>query len=445
MRKKVVILGAGISGLSLGWFLLKKFGDQLDLQILEAANRTGGWIETVYENDFLFELGPRSCRTNGTGVETLKLVEELNLQNEVVVADPAAHRRFLYIDQKLEALPQSMTSFFKSPLLWPICKAVVQDLIASRGQGVDESVEEFAKRRFGSQAAELFLDPMTSGIYAGDISRLSIGSCYSILKQCERERRSVILGLLCRPKKLKKLYSPFIQNMLKHSLFSFRQGMETLTKSLTERLKDKIVLGRKVQSIDEFQGVDLIISTLPATALANFYEGSPLSTFLKAGESTSVAVVNFGFKQNLLKDKGFGYLIPRSQGEVALGVVWDSCIFQEQNRNVNETRLTVMIGGAHMRNFHELKEEFFIEAAKKTLAKHLDIHQKPDALHVKICKEAIPQYFVGHQERLEKIEANLPKNLKILGSSYYGVSLNDCIAQAKELSESVFSLSETKF
>lgn len=434
MPKKIVILGAGISGLSLAWFLSEKLGHQVDLQILEAANRTGGWIQTIYEKGFLFELGPRSCRTTGSGIETLKLVEALGLQDEVVVADATAHKRFLYVDQKLEVLPYNVASFFKSPLFLPICKAIFQDLIASKGKKTDESIYEFTKRRFGNRAAELFLDPMTSGIYAGDIHRLSVKSCYAILKECEDRARSVILGLLFRSKKVREGDSPFIQKMVKHSLFSFREGMETLTKRLAERLKERIVLGQKIRSIRELEGVDHIISTLPMTALANICESSPLSDLLKEGEATSVAVVNFGFKCNLLKDKGFGYLIPRSEGEIALGVVWDSCIFREQNRYPNETRLTVILGGAHMKNFHEHSPQHFIDLAKKTLAKHLQIDQEPDALHVKICKEAIPQYFVGHKERLNRIEAYLPKNLKILGSSYYGVSVNDCIAQAARFS-----------
>jgi len=434
MSKKIVILGAGISGLSLAWFLSEKFGHQVDLQILEAANRTGGWIQTIYEKEFLFELGPRSCRTTGSGIETLRLVEALGLQDEVVVPDVAAHKRFLYVNQRLEVLPYNVASFFRSPFFWPICKAILRDLIVRKGENSDESIYDFTRRRFGQQAAELFLDPMTSGIYAGDIRRLSIGSCYSILKECEQKRRSVILGLLAHPRTPKKECSAFVEATLKHHLFSFRKGMETLTRALSERLEGKIVLNREVKSLQELQDSDQIISTLPGSALANLCEKGPLRTLLEEEQKVSVAVVSFGFRCNLLKNKGFGYLVPRSENEVVLGVVWDSSVFPTQNASSDETRLTVMIGGAHMKHFHELTDEYFVQVAKKALAKHLNIYQAPDALHVKISRHAIPQYEVGHKQRVDKINAHLPKNLKLLGASYYGVSVNDCIAQAARFS-----------
>lgn len=435
MSKKVVILGAGISGLSLGWFLSEKFGCELDVQILEASSRTGGWIQSVCEKGFQFELGPRSCRAAGTGIETLKLIEALGLQGEVIGADPAAYKRFLYVNRKLEAFPHSVSSFFFSPFFWPICKAVVYDLIACKGESADESVYEFTKRRFGQEAAELFLDPMTSGIYAGDIRGLSIRSCYPILKECEQRRRSVILGLLSRSRTAKTGYSAFIETIVRQRLFSFRGGMETLTKALSERLKGKIVLDREVRSLRELEQADQIISTVPGAALAKLCEKGSLKTELEKEKAASVAVVNFGFKHNLLKDRGFGYLIPRIENEKILGVVWDSCAFPLQNTHLQETRLTVMIGGTHMDNFHELKEDYLIDVAKNALAKHLGIYREPDALHLKIANHAIPQYEVGHKERVDKIKRHLPENLRILGSSYYGVAVNDCIAQAAHFAE----------
>src|ERR1700733_4667132 len=119
--KRYIILGAGISGLSLAWFLKRRFENRANIIILEKEDRAGGWIQTVQQDGFVFEQGPRGCRPKGiTGTETLRLIEELGLQKEVVFANPAAHLRYLLIRKKLRALPLGVFSFLTFPLPWKI-------------------------------------------------------------------------------------------------------------------------------------------------------------------------------------------------------------------------------------------------------------------------------------------------------------------------------------
>ena len=143
-------------------------------------------FQTIRNHEFLFEQGPRSCRPKGNGVETLKLIEDLGLQDQVIPGDPSSSMRYLYTGGKLEALPNGLFSFFMSPLTNGVFKAIWRDLTTAPDPN-DETIYSFISRRFSPGIAERLIDPMATGIYAGDIRKLSITSCFPLLKQWEKE------------------------------------------------------------------------------------------------------------------------------------------------------------------------------------------------------------------------------------------------------------------
>jgi len=173
---------------------------------------------------------------------------------------------------------------------------------------------------------------------------------------------------------------------------------------------------------------DHIFSTLPAHALAPLVPS--LQEKLVKIPFATVAVVNLGYRCSVLDKKGFGYLIPSREKEQILGVVWDSSVFPEQNRNPHQTRLTVMIGGVRMPEVENLAEHELIDIAVEALKRHLGIAAPPDAAHVFLARSAIPQYQVGHGNLLSQIVDAAPKNFSCLGSSYRGVSVNDLIKES---------------
>src|SRR5262245_35319161 len=117
-----VIIGAGISGLSLGWFL-KQQKENIRLTLLEASDRPGGLIQTIKRDRFLFEQGPRSLSTWGAGLATLKLIEDLGMQDQVLFADPAAKIRYLFTEKQLQRLPTSFISLLSSPFFFKLLGA----------------------------------------------------------------------------------------------------------------------------------------------------------------------------------------------------------------------------------------------------------------------------------------------------------------------------------
>jgi oxygen-dependent protoporphyrinogen oxidase len=224
-KEHFVILGGGISGLALAWYLKKKYQETIHLTIIEKSSRAGGWIRSIQQQGFLFEEGPRSCRTKGAGIATLELIEELGLENEVIAASPHAKKRYLYTGKQLRCLPQGIISSLFSPLTRGILPALWKEWRKAPEKCEDESIYDFFARRFSPEIAEQFIDPMVAGIYAGDIRQLSLRSCFPQLHRWEQEYGSLTKGMFFDRSRSKEIHSPFVQAMKSAPIFSFKNGM----------------------------------------------------------------------------------------------------------------------------------------------------------------------------------------------------------------------------
>jgi oxygen-dependent protoporphyrinogen oxidase len=443
---RIVILGAGISGLSLAWFLQKKFGNSLHITLLEASHRSGGWIQTIDNDNFQFELGPHSCRIRGSCPELLELIKDLELENELVPASKEAKKRFLFLNNKLIPFPHTLFSSLFSPLMKGVPQAIFRDLFSKRGDGSDESIYSFFTRRFGTEITERFIDPIVTGIYAGDIHSLSMQSSFPKLFQYEQQHRSVILGML----KQKKAKKESLNGLGKQAIFSFRKGMQTLTDTLQQRLQSQISFNSKVEKIHFDQNsievstsdgklfqADHLFSTLPTWALVPLFaqHHKSLKDQLANIEYASLTIVHFGFNSLVLQQEGFGYLIPSNQKENILGVIWDSSVFPQHNKTPQETRLAVMIQGT-------LNKNEACKIAQGALKRHLGISHKPIECYVSTAPQAIPQYKIGHSEKIASIHRlakQVSPRLNLLGSAFNGVSIGDCIANANQTASSFYN------
>lgn len=449
---RIAILGGGISGLTTAWFLKQLLGARVQLTIIEKNQRPGGWIHTLQTQGFLFEQGPRSCRTNGTGQETLELIEALGLQTQVITPHRNAKNRYVYNGQTLQPLPKHLWEIPFHSLTRNCLKVFWRDWNMPKRQEEDESIQSFFSRRLGTAWTENLIDPFVSGIYAGDCRRLSLKSCFPLFDQWEQQQGSLLRGA-CLHRSPVTERSAFVQKMLRFPMFSFQEGMGTLPYALARELKDCLWLDQTVKSLDfDLQSVkitlnhdqclvvDHVISTLPTPALGSLLPSdSSLAKELKALRYASLTVINIGFHASILPFKGFGYLIPSKWGLPVLGCVWDSSIFPQQNVG-NQTRLTLMMGGSCHPEVEHLSENELIEQTLQILRQHLNIRLDPQVIQITKARNAIPQFEVGHslwkRDIQDKMAASFPR-LTLSGSAWTGVSINDCIAQSRCLAQQI--------
>ncbi len=415
MKKKIFILGAGISGLSLAFYLRKRFKDTLEITIFEAQNRVGGWIQTKKINDCLFECGPRSFR-----VQELPLIKELGLQDSLITANPQAKTKYIAQDGALYKTPDSIASLLTTAIGRKCLKALLSyPFRRKKKNGVDESCQSYFQSHFGKDFTDSLINPLMAGIYAAHPEELSYQASFSRLKRGKGAQ-----------------------------IYSFKEGMETLPQALNLLFQENILLQKEVVGIREHahgiellcaDGVhsgDFLFSTLSMNALgALFTKQDPLFSLLPHVPRASVASVSLGYHEDFLSYKGFGFLVPSTVEKQLLGMLFDSNVFCEQNA-AYKTRLSIMLGGTRAPELLMLNEVELIKMALSFCKKYLGQQKEADAVCVSYAKEAISNYPVGHLEKVAALENYLFKEkrrVRLLGAALYGVSVVDCIQQAEKV------------
>nr|XP_056709851.1 protoporphyrinogen oxidase [Euleptes europaea] len=466
MQRTVAVLGGGVSGLAACYYLARS-PQAPKVILLEGSSRLGGWIHsTRAEDGMIFEHGPRGIRPAGAvGKNTLLMVSELGLEADVlpVCGDhPASKNRYLYVGGSLHKLPSGIGGVLRTvpPFTRPLIWSGLKELTAPRSSETDESVHAFVRRRFGQELADIVIDCLCRGVFAGDCRALSMRSCFPALFQAERTHRSVILCMVLGGGKSLPVDFPLIRRAQKErwSQWSLRSGLEALPEALADFLKRRAVEIHRDASVKQLErtatgrwqialedGVveaDHVISALPAKALAASLPSwaEPLSRELLAIPAVSVGVVNLQYKGQMLPVTGFGHLVPSFEDSALLGIVYDSVAFPEQDGSSGPAvRLTVMLGGAwftpSLGNPDTVSDATLVSRARAAVKEHLGVSAEPSHTIVKVHKACIPQYTLGHWKRIETITAYLEEQklpLSLVGASYEGVSVNDCIFSARK-------------
>ncbi|DBA02462.1 TPA: hypothetical protein N0F65_008676 [Lagenidium giganteum] len=472
MVHDVVVLGGGISGLSLAFFLrqaARATNTPARIRVVEAAGEPGGWVRTAQRDNFLFEEGPRGFRPSRNGAEVLRLVEQLQLQKEMVAVDAAAKARFILHHGRVQKVPDSISELLQWPLTWEVAKAGLHECFTPKGSGEDESIYDFAVRRFSPVVAECLLDPMTSGIFGGDIRKLSMRSCFGLLTDMEQRSpsgsivRAILFG---RSTKAEHLLdgspkSAFVRQHENSASISFRNGMSTIVSALHQAIKDdadsalhfntravaierdsatnnlQVITHDSASGREERVDASAVYATIPSFQLVDVVRRSfpELAAALQEIHYVSMGMVHAGYHDKVLTKDGFGYLIPSREAERVAGVVFDSNAFPVQNAAASplQTRLTVMSGGAHFPDIDHLPLPELESLALDAVRRHLDIDAKPDFLRSMVLRRCIPQYHVGFHKTLDRIHSALAPGLVLGGNSYYGVGLADCVNHSKKL------------
>jgi oxygen-dependent protoporphyrinogen oxidase len=444
-KKRVIILGAGISGLSTAWYL-SRTGLPLEITILEKSSRAGGWMHTDHTTGFHFEKGPRTFKVDKSP-STMRLVAELGLQKELIWSEAKPHHRYLWHEGELHRFPTNPISFLFSPITKGFVRALLTEWKKPTKLG-DETVWEFVLRRFNYDVARLFFDPLVVGIFGGDVRKISVRACFPKLKSWEEKYGSVTKGFFAQRKEKtgKSPFSKDVEGVPLSAIFSFRLGVEQLPQTIVNQIPATICFNREVKEIsfdedrvdvktenDHFSA-DYLFCALPLTETGCLFKKHvpEFSKELSKVHSEGYAVVNFGYDGLVLPLQGFGYLTPTHAHEDILGVVFDSSVFSEHNRSQQETRITIKLQESGR------SEEKNIEAALKGIRRHLRISQMPKAVSFKHTYRAMPQYGVGHLEKMVELKNQFCKKLprcQLVGNYLEGVSVDQCISRAKKAVE----------
>jgi oxygen-dependent protoporphyrinogen oxidase len=454
---RIVIVGGGISGLSLAYFLLER-RPSLDIIVLESEKRLGGKIWTDKVGGFLCESGVPGFLDNRP--RTLELVAKLALTP--LRSNDAARKRYIFSEGKLHLLPESPVAFFSSNLLSLYGRfRILYEIFAPKGRKDDETLAEFARRRLGKEAYEKLIDPMASGIYAGDPETMSLKSCFPRIHELEQKYGSLIKAMI-KLQRERKLRTQNSELRTKDKvgpgpggvLTSFYDGMEVMINGLKDRLGERLKTGSRVVSIDKkgdsyilylsdnsILETDAVVIAAPAHAASEMMHNlnKDISLILKGIFYPAVSVACLGYKKGKIQQPdGFGFLVPKREGRKILGTLWDSNIFPNRAPE-GYVLFRSMLGGARASEIAMQEEGRLIQVVMDELKGIMDIKTQPDFVKIYRHEKGIPQYPVGHVKRLKDMDqiVNRYRWLYLTGNSYRGIGVNDCIENSYELAERI--------
>ncbi len=440
-----LVVGGGISGLVCA-YALRKAG--IDAQLVEASPSPGGVIKSITRDGYLLELGPQSFSSTPA---LRDLCEELGISNELLQAAPHAPR-YVLIDCELRPAPLSPPAFFMSSLIDGATKwALVRDILGkSIPPDADESVANFVRRKFSPQLLDRLVGPFVSGVYAGDPERLSVRSAFPQLYEAEKTAGSVVRGMLRLTKSKKGPRE-------RPTLQTFREGNETLVRALASKLGTALLAetsavrisppndGSFHVQLESEQGGEsvsartLILAT-PTDVTGKLLSGldSSFETQLSSIEYAAVAVVSLGYRKQDVGHglDGFGFLVPRSAGLRVLGSVWNSSLFPGRAPEAHAL-LTSFIGGTTDPASPKLKLEELAALVHREISSLLSIANAPIFSNVTIWPRALPQYNLGHADRLATVAKAYSRfpGLWLTGNYLRGPAIGSCVDQALAITE----------
>ncbi|MBN2525827.1 MAG: protoporphyrinogen oxidase [Deltaproteobacteria bacterium] len=448
--KQTVIIGGGVSGLSIGFALLEKGKTPDEVVVLEKSNVAGGNVRTDSIDGYTIEQGPNGFLDNSP--PTLQLVDKLGI-DYILQSNANAARRFIWRDEKLREIKPNPLAFMTSGVL-PLFGAlrVALEPFQKKAGSDSESVFDFAARRIGKSAAKNLVGAMVQGVFAGDAHKIELKSAFPKMYAMEQQYGSLVKAMFAKKRARKQHGGPAGPS---GKLTSFDDGMQTLPGALAGRLGDMVQLNREAVSVvkkddrfivtladGEVMETQTVVCAQPAWSAANQLAGlSPsLSQELAAIHYPSVLVVATGFSADDLPrvPNGFGYLVPRGEGVRSLGCLWTSSVWKYRAPE-GKVLLRSMVGGSVDPDARDLSDDEAIACVLSDLKNTMHISALPELTKVYRHPRAIAQYECGHGARVKRIESEFLKfpGLFLSGSSYGGISVNHCVDEAPRVAEAV--------
>jgi oxygen-dependent protoporphyrinogen oxidase len=445
VSKTIAVLGAGATGLTAA-YRLSRLGHRV--RVFERSERVGGSVRTDRVDGWLIESGPNSLQ--GGNAALTGLIRELGMESERVEASTLARHRYIVRDGRLRVAPLSPSAFLQSALFSPWAKLqIVSDLISRpRERTNDVSVGEFLRGHFGSEFVNYAVDPLVTGVYAGDPARLSARHAFPKMWALERKYGSLLRGQ-------KASRSKGASDNASRSTFSLKAGLQTLTDALAAGIPqesftlnasiDAILPGEKWSvvwhegPVTHTERFDAVVVALPAPALGQLRIGALGERPLAAMDGVLHAPIStlfLGYRREQIRHplNGFGVLVPSAEKRSTLGVLFSSSVFADR-APPEHVALTVMIGGTRRPELAALPTPALLRAVQGDLGELLGVTGEPKFVRHRFWPQAIPQYNVGYERFLAAMETaeNTHRGLFIGGQARNGIALPTCLEAGEQL------------
>ncbi len=466
-KRRVVIIGGGISGLSATWYLQQQqahqSGIEIEYTVLEASDRWGGKILTeqvqdIGEASFVIEAGPDSFLTQKPWA--LQLARELGLGERLLGTND--QMRNVYVlhrgkpvvlpDGVMLIVPTKFMPFALSRLISPLGKLRMGlDLfLRAKQDDADETLAAFVRRRLGNEALDKIAEPLMSGIYNAEADKQSILATFPRFRQLEREHGSLIRGMLASRRQ-----HPAPSQKPKISAFmSLQGGTQELIEALVRQLRGNLRLHTPVAAIErmvdetyrlttssgETFDADAVLLTTPAYAAADLLRplAPEAADQLTAIRYVSTGTISLAFRAADIKRPlhGFGLVVPKSEQRPINAITVSSTKFDHRAPE-GYVLLRVFFGGSRSPETMTYDDDQLLSIVRQQLNDILGIGTAPLFYRIYRWHNANPQYDINHLERIAEIEAGLPSGIYATGSAFRGVGMPDCVYQSQQTASKI--------
>jgi oxygen-dependent protoporphyrinogen oxidase len=449
----VIIVGGGISGLSLGFFLKKR---GIPFMLVEKEERVGGVISSGKRDGFVIDYGPNSLLLTNPSIR--EVISGVGLEARLQYANKIARNRYILKGGRLRKLPINPVNFLFSSLFSIEAKLkVLKEPWVRKGMAdVDESLSDFVLRRLGREFLDYAINPFVAGVTAGTPEILSVRSAFPRIHDLEQKYGSLIKGAIKgRSKRRKDAEIGFIAKD-RAELISFPDGLQELPNAIGSYLEESIFLNSRIEEIRKVNNgvfrvfilsregqieanARVVAFACAAEVLQEHFQDETLSGIKKI-PMPPLVVIFLGYKSLQIKRKyhGYGFLVPEKERSNILGAIFGSVIFP-QRAETQGAGITVFMGGMRRMDVLENSDETLIREAREDLRCFVEIYEEPSLVEIRRYETSIPQYIVGHNRIEQDIRRFEEKNpgIFVAGNIVGGISISDRVHFASQVAERI--------
>jgi protoporphyrinogen/coproporphyrinogen III oxidase len=455
-QPKVVVVGGGMSGLATAHFIHRSLGEGVQTTLVESGPQLGGKVATQEFGGHLVDTGPDALLMRVPAMATL--LKDLGFNDQLVA--PASLGAHVWSRGRLRRLPTGtlfgvpdrLVPLVRSQLLSPMGLArAALDLVLPRNRSLsdDPSIADLVAPRLGAQVFDRLVEPLLGGVHAGRAAELSARSTVPEIAALARKNRSLYLGL----RRLRHHGAPSSGGPV---LITLAGGLVRLIDALAAqlgkadvRLNTNVTLvardgaGYRVDLADgQSIAADAVVLAVPAFVSSSLLAdvAPEVATVLGEIPYVDVATIWLAYPPSAMGRPldGTGFLIPPEEGKLLVGCTWSSAKWPHLSDD-NLVLIRCMVGRRGDTRWLGMDDDALVRGVHEELVESMGLTSGPIHQSIQRWPNGMPQYVVGHQKRLDAVEAalgDLP-GLYLTGAAFRGVGLASCVADAERTSQKV--------